>query len=58
MDYQPYITGSVLRTVLSGLVVLPALAFSVLVLRKPGAKHDHTRRWVDFTKIALGLWSL
>ncbi|KXH47842.1 hypothetical protein CNYM01_01360 [Colletotrichum nymphaeae SA-01] len=58
MDYQPYIIGSVLRTVLSGLVVLPALAFSVLVLRKPGAKHDHTRRWVDFTKIALGLWSL
>ncbi|KAK1453462.1 hypothetical protein CMEL01_05121 [Colletotrichum melonis] len=58
MDYQPYITGSVLRTVLSGLVVLPALGFSVLVLRKPGAKHDHTRRWVDFTKIALGLWSL
>ncbi|KAK1461732.1 hypothetical protein CCUS01_01322 [Colletotrichum cuscutae] len=58
MDYQPYITGSVLRTVLSGLVVLPALGFSVLVLRKPGAKHDHTRRWVDLTKIALGLWSI
>ncbi|KAK1714516.1 uncharacterized protein BDZ83DRAFT_73248 [Colletotrichum acutatum] len=58
MDYQPYITGSVLRSVLSGLVVLPALGFSVLVLRKPGARHDHTRRWVDFTKIALGLWSI
>ncbi|KAK1637628.1 hypothetical protein BDP81DRAFT_425608 [Colletotrichum phormii] len=57
-DWQPYVTGSIIRSVLSGLVILPALGFSVLVLRKPGAKHDHTRRWVDFTKVALGLWSI
>ncbi|KXH68411.1 hypothetical protein CSAL01_00284 [Colletotrichum salicis] len=57
-DWQPYVTGSIIRSVLSGLVILPALGFSILVLRKPGAKHDHTRRWVDFTKVALGLWSI
>ncbi|OHF01734.1 hypothetical protein CORC01_02925 [Colletotrichum orchidophilum] len=58
MDWEPYVTGTIARTVLSGLVIIPALGFSVLVLRKPGAKHDHTRLWVDFTKIALGLWSV
>ncbi|KAK1673378.1 hypothetical protein BDP55DRAFT_223087 [Colletotrichum godetiae] len=57
-DWQSYVTGSIIRIVPSGLVVLPALGFSVLILRKPGAKHDHTRRWVDFTKVAFGLWSI
>ncbi|KAF3797613.1 hypothetical protein GCG54_00013136 [Colletotrichum gloeosporioides] len=58
MDWQPYITGYIVRSVLSGLVILPALGVSALALRKLGAKHDPTRRWVDFTKAALGLWSI
>ncbi|KAK1977687.1 hypothetical protein LZ30DRAFT_251673 [Colletotrichum cereale] len=40
----------VLVTAVSGLVI-----FSLLI-RKPGHMHDHTRRWVDYTKIGLGLW--
>ncbi|KAF4914247.1 hypothetical protein CGCVW01_v010646 [Colletotrichum viniferum] len=58
MDWQPYITGYIVRSVLSGLVILPALGVSAVALRKLGAKHDPTRRWVDFTKAALGLWSI
>ncbi|KAF9870441.1 hypothetical protein CkaCkLH20_12108 [Colletotrichum karsti] len=45
------------QTILTGLVLFPAMAIFALVLSKPGAKHDYTLKWVDFTKVAFGLWS-
>ncbi|OHW89601.1 hypothetical protein CSPAE12_11825 [Colletotrichum incanum] len=49
---------SIVRIVLVLLVTIPALAIFGLLFRKPGYKHDNTRRWVDYTKIASGLGGL
>ncbi|KAL0933284.1 uncharacterized protein CTRU02_212247 [Colletotrichum truncatum] len=47
----------VVQIVLTGLILIPATWFFARLLRKPGAKHDHTRRWVDFTKVSFGFWN-
>ncbi|KAF4818118.1 hypothetical protein CGCTS75_v012044 [Colletotrichum tropicale] len=43
-------------------VVLPALIPMVVLfakfVRKPGYRHDTTRRWVDYAKVGFGLWML
>ncbi|CCF33192.1 hypothetical protein CH063_05428 [Colletotrichum higginsianum] len=49
---------SIVRIVLVLLVAVPALVFFGRLLRQPGYRHDNTRRWVDLTKIATGLWGL
>ncbi|GJC89835.1 hypothetical protein ColLi_12673 [Colletotrichum liriopes] len=49
-------TYSIVRIVLVLLVTIPALAIFGLLFRKPGYRHDNTRRWVDYTKIASGIW--
>ncbi|GKT76412.1 hypothetical protein ColTof4_08835 [Colletotrichum tofieldiae] len=51
-------TYSIVRIVLVLLVTIPALAIFSLLFRKPGYRHDNTRRWVDYTKIASGIWGL
>ncbi|KAL0933874.1 uncharacterized protein CTRU02_210673 [Colletotrichum truncatum] len=50
--------AAIVRMVIVLLVTIPVLILFGLSLRKPGYSQDNTRRWVNFTKPALGFWGL
>lgn len=55
MDY--YESLEIVRLVVTGLATAASATLFVLIFRKPGVRDDYTRRWVNFTKAAIGLWS-
>ncbi|TDZ39078.1 hypothetical protein C8035_v005655 [Colletotrichum spinosum] len=46
------------QTVVIGLTAITTLVLFALLLRAPAVGHDYTRRWVTFTKAALGTWGI
>ncbi|KAF6812199.1 hypothetical protein CPLU01_14950 [Colletotrichum plurivorum] len=55
MDY--YESLEITRLVVTGLITVASAVLFRLIFSKPGGKHDFTRRWVGFTKAAIGLWT-
>ncbi|OHF00924.1 hypothetical protein CORC01_03752 [Colletotrichum orchidophilum] len=57
MDVQTIV--GIVFTVVEALAVIAGFTFFILLLRKaPRGYHDPIHRWVDITKVALGLWLL
>ncbi|KZL82473.1 hypothetical protein CI238_03181 [Colletotrichum incanum] len=49
----------IVNTTLLGLVTLPALILTVLLFRRTsGSRHEPSRKWVTYTKVAFVLYSL
>ncbi|KAK2765714.1 hypothetical protein CKAH01_15655 [Colletotrichum kahawae] len=48
----------IVRIVVVALALIPMVVLFAKLVRKPGYRHDTTRRWVDYTKVGFGLWIL
>ncbi|KAJ3960517.1 hypothetical protein N0V92_002841 [Colletotrichum tropicale] len=48
----------IVRIVVDVIALIPMVVLFAKLVRKPGYRHDTTRRWVDYTKAGFGLWML
>lgn len=47
----------IVAIVLKAVVLIPAIVFLVLLIRKAGFRQDPARRWISFAVAALGFFS-
>ncbi|KAF4909290.1 hypothetical protein CGCVW01_v012029 [Colletotrichum viniferum] len=48
----------IVRIVVVVLALIPMVVLFAKLVRKPGYRHDTTRRWVDYTKVGFSLWTI